>query len=213
MISPDKHVRAWALRIWRMHMQIIGVGVTNRHAQQKSMIYTFCGPFWTALTHIRTFSCYFRHFNSCYHWQVHLEFQIRWFLCWLLTPMCACAWGKKYVPKLAMHNILLHQFYIHLAQWQALEYLYSRSVYTVSQNSLWYSVMCTYMYVSNCTNVRVKQQWPVHKLCARIATMCNRCTVHGNLSVFLWRKLLYLGNWPWVAFPWSWGRSSSLTPG
>ena len=47
---------ARVFRIWRMHTQIIAVGVTNRRDQQKSAIYSFRGPFWTALTHVRAFS-------------------------------------------------------------------------------------------------------------------------------------------------------------
>ena len=52
------HQRARA-RASRMHMQIIAVGVTNRRYQQKSTIYSFRGPLWTTLTHVRAFSCYF----------------------------------------------------------------------------------------------------------------------------------------------------------
>ena len=37
-----------------MHMQIIAVGVTNRR-DKRSVIYSFRGPFWTALTHICVF--------------------------------------------------------------------------------------------------------------------------------------------------------------
>ena len=51
-----------------MHMQIIAVGVSNRRDQQK-----VCGPFWTALMHVRAFSCYLT-FNNSYHLQVRLEF-------------------------------------------------------------------------------------------------------------------------------------------
>ena len=36
----------------QMNMQIIVVGVTNK----KKAIYSFRGPFWTALTHVRAFS-------------------------------------------------------------------------------------------------------------------------------------------------------------
>ena len=50
-------------RAGRMHMQIIAVGVTNRRDQQKSTIYSFRGPFWTALTPVRAFSFDFRHRN------------------------------------------------------------------------------------------------------------------------------------------------------
>ena len=42
---------------------IIAVGVTNRRDQQKSTIYSFRGPFWTALTPVRAFSFDFRHRN------------------------------------------------------------------------------------------------------------------------------------------------------
>ena len=47
-------------------MQIIAVecvGMTNRRDQHKSAIYSFRGPLWTALTHVRTFSFDFWHLN------------------------------------------------------------------------------------------------------------------------------------------------------
>ena len=44
-----------AFRTWFMHMQIIAVGVTNRHVQKN---YSFRGPFWTALTHVCAFSSF-----------------------------------------------------------------------------------------------------------------------------------------------------------
>ena len=36
---------ARAFRIWRMHMQIIAVGVTNRRDQQKARFIAFVVPF------------------------------------------------------------------------------------------------------------------------------------------------------------------------
>ena len=54
--SQRARALARAFRIWRMHMQIIAVGVTNRRDQTRSAIYSFRGPFWTALTHVCAFS-------------------------------------------------------------------------------------------------------------------------------------------------------------
>ena len=54
--SQRARALARAFRIWRMHMQIIAVGVTNRRDQTRSAIYSFRGPFWTDLTHVRAFS-------------------------------------------------------------------------------------------------------------------------------------------------------------
>ena len=52
MNTQRARVRVWAfIIIWRMHMQIFAVGVNK-----KSMIYSFRGPFWTVLMHVRTFS-------------------------------------------------------------------------------------------------------------------------------------------------------------
>ena len=55
--SQRARALARAFRIWRMHnMQIIAVGVTNRRDQLKARFIAFVVPFWTALTHVSTFS-------------------------------------------------------------------------------------------------------------------------------------------------------------
>ena len=45
-VFNSQHARAFAraFRIWRMHMQIIAVGVTNRRDQQKARFIAFVVP-------------------------------------------------------------------------------------------------------------------------------------------------------------------------